>query len=143
MRLMREHSLLAPHRVGHPQGPKAHERGITTDRINEMWGTDMTATWTEGERQAAVFVAVDHCSAQCVGIHGPKHGTRFEALEPIRPGVRELYGAFSSNVSDSLVLRHDHGSQYVSQLLYEEMRFIGMNPNVANVEDAADPRHRG
>jgi hypothetical protein len=31
-----------------------------------MWGTDLTSVMT-GEGQAAVFVAVDHCSAECVG----------------------------------------------------------------------------
>jgi putative transposase len=33
-----------------------------------MWGTDLTSVMT-GEGQAAVFIAVDHCSAECVGIH--------------------------------------------------------------------------
>jgi hypothetical protein len=34
-----------------------------------MWGTDMTAALTVEDGQVAVFVAVDHCSATCVGIH--------------------------------------------------------------------------
>ena len=48
-----------------------------------MWGTDLTAVIT-GEGQAAVFVAVDHCSTECVGIHAARTATRYEALEPIR-----------------------------------------------------------
>jgi putative transposase len=35
--------------------------------VDAMWGTDLTTTWT-GEGQVAVFVAVDHHSAECVGI---------------------------------------------------------------------------
>jgi hypothetical protein len=31
-RLMREHGLQAPHRVGHPHGPKAHDGTIVTER---------------------------------------------------------------------------------------------------------------
>src|SRR3954454_5964206 len=49
------------------------------------WGTDLTSVVT-GEGQAAVFVAVDHRSAGCVGIHASHRADRFEALEPLRQG---------------------------------------------------------
>ncbi len=49
-----------------------------------MWGTDMTTTVTTEEGNASVFVAIDHYSCECVGIHASRRGTRFEALEPIR-----------------------------------------------------------
>jgi len=52
-----------------------------------MWGVDLTAAWT-AEGPAAVFIAVDHSSAECVGIRAAARATRFEALEPIRQGVR-------------------------------------------------------
>src|SRR3954454_18888007 len=68
LRLMRAHGLLAPRRAGRPRGSKAHDGTITTERVDLMWGTDLTSVVT-GEGQAAVFVAVDHCSAECVGIH--------------------------------------------------------------------------
>jgi len=68
LRLMREHHLLAPGRVGSPRGPRSHDGTIVPDTIDTMWGTDLTATFT-GEGPAAVFIAVDHCSAECVGIH--------------------------------------------------------------------------
>ena len=38
-RLMREHGLQAPQRVGHPHGPKAHDGTIITEEPDEMWGT--------------------------------------------------------------------------------------------------------
>src|SRR3982750_4677496 len=65
--LMRAHGLLAPQRARRPRDSKAHDGTITTDRVDLMWGTDLTSVVT-GEGQAAVFVAVDHCSAECVGI---------------------------------------------------------------------------
>ena len=89
---MREHALQAPHRVGQAHGPKAHDGTITTEAPDVMWGTDMTATVTVGEGAAFVFVAVDHCTTECVGLHAAKRGSRFEALEPIRQGVRERFG---------------------------------------------------
>src|SRR5215208_883366 len=83
LRLMRANNLLAPSRVGAPRGPRNHDGTIIPDTVDTMWGTDLTTTLT-GEGQVAVFVAVDHYSAECVGIHAARRATRFEALEPIR-----------------------------------------------------------
>src|SRR4051794_35953835 len=74
LRLMRAHGLLAPRRAGRPRGSEAHDGTITTERVDLMWGTDLTSVVT-GEGQAAVFVAVDHCSAECVGITLPSTRT--------------------------------------------------------------------
>ncbi len=84
-RLMRRHGLLAPSRVGSPRGPRPHDGTTIPETIDTMWGTDLTTTAT-GEGQAAVLVAVDHCSAECVGIHAARHASRFEAPEPLRQG---------------------------------------------------------
>jgi hypothetical protein len=43
-----------------------------------------------GEGQVAVFVAVDHGSAECVGIHAARRATRFEDQGPIRQGAELL-----------------------------------------------------
>jgi putative transposase len=59
LRLMREHGLLAHQRAGRPHGPRAHDGTIITERVDVMWGTDLTSVMT-GEGQAAVFIAVDH-----------------------------------------------------------------------------------
>ena len=83
-RLMREHHLQAPHRAGHAHGPATPDGTITTAAPDVMWGTDMTTTVTVGEGPASVFVAVDHCTTECIGLHAAKRGNRFEALEPIR-----------------------------------------------------------
>jgi putative transposase len=87
LRLTREHGLQAPGRVGRPHGPKAHDGTIRTERVDEMWGTDLTSTMT-GENQASILVTVDRASAECLGIHAARRATRFEALEPLRQGVR-------------------------------------------------------
>ena len=72
---------------------------ITTTAPDVMWGTDMTATVTVGEGAACVFVAVDHCTTECIGLHAAKSGSRFEALEPIRQGVRERCGGIGEGVA--------------------------------------------
>ena len=125
LRLMREHDLLAPSRVGAPRGPRNHDGTIIPDAVDIMWGTDMTTTWT-GEGQAAVFVAIDHHSAGCVGVHAARRGTRFEALEPLRQGVRQHFGGFAKDIAAGLALRHDHGSQYMSDTFQGELTFLGI-----------------
>ncbi len=90
-----------------------------------MWGTDLAATWT-GERQVAVVIAVDHCSAECVGIHASKRATRFEALEPTRRAVRDRFGVFAKDAAKGLKLRHDHGSQYAAHDFQAEIAFLGI-----------------
>jgi putative transposase len=125
LRLMREHGLLAHQRPGAPRGPRSHDGTITTERVDVMWGTDLTSVMT-GEGQAAVFVAVDHCSTECVGIHASRSATRFEALEPIRQGVRQRFGGFDRQIAAGLAVRHDHGSQYVAQDFQKELAFLGI-----------------
>jgi transposase InsO family protein len=134
LRLTREHGLLAHQRAGRPHGPKAHDGTITTERVDTMWGTDMTAVMT-GEGQAAVFIAVDHCSAECLGIHASRDANRFEALEPVRQAVRRCHGSFGRDVAAGLRLRHDHGSQHVSHDFQVEIRFLGMESSPAFVRE--------
>ena len=134
-RVMRENNLLAPQRAGNPHGPKAHDGTITMDVPNEVWGTDMTTTVTTKEGKAAVFVAVDHFNAECVGIHASKSATRFEALEPIRQGVREYFGSFTQSIAEGLKIRHDHGSQYMSDEFQEEIDFLGMTSSPSFVRE--------
>jgi putative transposase len=94
LRLMREHDLLAPSRTGSPRGPRNHDGTIIPDTVDTLWGTDMTTGWTS-EGPAAVFVAVDHHSAECVGIHASRQATRFEALEPLRQGCASTLAALA------------------------------------------------
>jgi transposase InsO family protein len=132
LRLMRATNLLAPSRVGAPRGPRNHDGTIIPATVDTMWGTDLTTTII-GEGQVAVFVAVDHCSAECVGIHAARRATRFEALEPIRQGVRRCFGAFAKEIARGLAVRHDHGSQYMSNAFQQELAFLGIESSPAFV----------
>ena len=134
-RLMREHRLQAPHRAGDAHGPKAHDRTIIPERPNQMWGTDLTGTVTVRDGSVGVFVAVDHHTAECVGIHAAISCTRFEALEPIRQGVRDFCGGFAENAAAGIDLRHDHGSQYLADDFQTEIRFLGFTSSPAFVRE--------
>jgi transposase InsO family protein len=134
LRVMREQDLLAPTRLGRAHGPKAHDGTIVTERPDELWGTDLTGTLT-GEGHAAIFFVIDHCTAECLGIHAARRGTRFEALEPLRQAVRHRHGAFADDVAVGVALRHDHGSQFVSHAYQAEVRFLGIESSPAYVRE--------
>lgn len=126
LRLMREHGLLAPRRVGSARGPRAHDGVIRTAAPDIMWGTDFTTTLTLCEGQAAVFVAVDHCTCELVGVHAAARATRWEALEPVKQGVREHFGSVSLKAAQGLQLRHDNGTQYLADDFQNEIEFLGI-----------------
>jgi putative transposase len=132
-RLMREHQLLSPHRQPLAVRSHPHDGVIVTDQPDRMWGTDATATVTIAEGAVTIFAAIDHCTAECVGIHAVKKATRFEALEPVRQGVRERFGVFSQDSATGLQLRHDHGSVYMSDDFQNEIRFLGIDSSPAFV----------
>ncbi len=125
LRRMRAPGALAPQRQGQPHGPPAHARAISTGRVDTLGGTEMTAPCTRAEGQVAICSAVDHGSAAWVGIHAATHGPRFEALEPMRPGVRPHLGAFDTEVAHGLLRRHEHGSQELSRGFQDERTFLG------------------
>ncbi len=133
LRLLREHQLLSPARQPEPARGNPHAGTIVADAPNQMWGTDATATFTEAEGTVTIFAAIDHCTAECTGLHAVKKATRFEALEPIRQGVQEYLGGFAAGSAKGLRLRHDHGSVYMSDDFQNEIRFLGIEPSPAFV----------
>ena len=142
---MRAHGLSADAGRLTPRGPRHHDGTIIPDTVDRMWGADMTASVTTEQGQVAFgrlarphrghgppsLVAVDYCSAECVGIHAALRGTRHEALEPVRQGVRAHFGAVGEGVASGLSLRHDHGSQYMSHDFQAEIRWLGAASSAA------------
>jgi transposase InsO family protein len=62
-----------------------------------------------------------------------KRATRYEALEPVRQGVRRCFGRIAENVAAGLTVRHDHGSQYLSAAFQAELAFLGLESSPAFV----------
>jgi putative transposase len=86
-------------------------------------------------RGLSVFVAVDHCTTECIGLHASRRGSRFEALEPIRQGVREHFGGFAQGIAHGLRLRHDHGSNYLADDFQQEVAFLGIESSPSFVRE--------
>ena len=133
LRWMCEAELLAPARGPQRVSVNPHAGTIVTEEPNPMWGTDLTATVTIEEGPVGVFVALDPCNAECVGIPAAKPATRLEVLEPLRQAVREVFGGFTAGVAAGIQLRHDHGSRYRSDDFQAEIRFLGMESSPAFV----------
>ena len=124
-RVMKENNLLAPQRpVQRDTHP--HDGTIVTEKVDEVWGTDMTQTITTREGRAYVFVVIDHCSGEFIGTHASSSASRWEALEPVRQGVTHHFADVGPNVAKGLTLRHDHGSNYMSEDFQNEIECFGI-----------------
>jgi putative transposase len=134
LRIMRENRLLSPYR-GRQGKPLAHAGTIGTEAPNLMWGTDGTKVFTLDDGWVWVFTAVEHWNAECVGWHVTKQGTRYAALEPISQGLAHIYGPVAADAARGLRLRMDHGSQYLSDHFVNQVRFWGIKPSFAAVEE--------
>ena len=123
LRLMRKAGSLAPSRQIRVLWPRSHEGTIVTQRPDEMWGTDATSAWTTREGHVTIFVAVDRCTAEGVGIHAAKIGcsdrfirTRkeqllwvrtFETVEELRLALHAWRKIYNERW---LIERHGHRS---------------------------------
>jgi transposase InsO family protein len=122
---MREHHLQAPRRGGNAHGPRP-----TTARSRPRAGHDV------GHRH-------DHHRHHRRG-PGPRlrgggslhlrvrRAARRQGRQPVRgPGAaaagrREHFGRFEAKAAEGLAIRHDHGSNYLSDDFQRELRFLGM-----------------
>ncbi len=134
LRIMRENRLLSPYRCRKATGEK-HTGTITTEAPNVRWGTDGTRILTVEDGYVWLFSAVEHWSAECVGWHVVKRGTRYAALEPIAMALTAIYGGVRAGVARGLSLRMDHGTQYLSDHFLKQVRFWGIQPSFAVVSE--------
>ena len=92
-------------------------RAATTTITTERPDADATACLTTREGNATVFIAVDHCTQECVGTM---------RLVPARASRRWSRCARGCGSTPGTNLRHDHGSQYLSDHFQGELSFLGI-----------------
>lgn len=134
LRVMRENDLLSPYRARQADD-SAHDRTITTDAPNEMWGTDGTQVMTVEDGHVWVFSAVEHWNAECVGMYVCKRGTRFNAVQPVLEGVGSIFGSVERGIAQGLSLRLDHGSANCSEHFQHEINRLGIAPSFSFIEE--------
>jgi putative transposase len=139
LRLMREHTLLSPHRA-RIRPEMSHERHIITEAPNVVWATDATQVTTVQDGKVWLFGVAEHWNAELLGWHVAKHGTRYEAIQALGMAVRQQFGHLAAGVARGLSLRHDHGSNFMADAFQKQVRFWGMAPSYAFV---AEPETNG
>lgn len=132
LRLMREHSLLSPHRA-RTRADTPHDRHIITDAPNVMWATDATQIATVQDGKVWLFGVIEHWNAELLGWNVAKRGTRFEALQAVSMAVRQQFGHLGASAARGLALRHDHGSNFMADHFQKQIRFWGISPSYAFV----------
>lgn len=132
LRLMRLHQLLSPHRTAKTMA-KAHDGRITTDAPNVRWATDGAKIWTSDDGWLWLFLAIEHWNGECLGHHVCKRGDRFAAYEPVAQAISYVFGSSSADAARGVELRHDHGSQYLTDYFQGQSRYHGFTPSFAFV----------
>ena len=132
LRLMREHALLSPHRT-RTRPEATHERHIITEAPNVMWATDATQIPTVQDGKVWLFGVAEHWNAELLGWHVAKRGTRFEAIQAVGMAVCQQFGHLDAGAARGLALRHDHGSNFMSDDFLKQVKFWGMAPSYAFV----------
>ncbi len=133
LRVIRENNLPSPYR-GRRGNPALHRGEIVTQAPNLMWGTDGARVFTLDDGWGWLFVAVEHWNAECVGWHVCKQGTRFAALEPISQGLMSTVASVAAEAGRGLSLRMDHGTQYLSDHFRNQLKYWGISPSFAFIE---------
>ena len=126
---MRENGLCAKPCQGAAHGPRAHDGTIIPDNIDERprdvghrhdrHPPEHRASGRGPCRGRSLFGGLRGHSCSHPG------GTRFEALQPIRQGVRDCFGACATDVAAGLTIRHDNGSQYIGHDFRNEIAWLG------------------
>ena len=132
LRLMRAHHLLSPHRVASVPA-KAHDGRIVTDAPNVRWATDGAKVWTIDDGWLWLFTTIEHWNAECLGHHVCKRGDRFGAYEPVAQALTHVFGTSAAGAARGVELRHDHGSQYLTDYFHGQSSFHGFTPSFAFV----------
>lgn len=132
LRIMRENRLLSPHRTCKPVSE--HDGEIITHEPGLMWGTDGSEVLTVDQGLVWIFVVLEHFNSECLGWHVSKSGNRFQALEPLSMAISEIYGGVDFGAARGLQLRMDHGSQYTSDDFRNQIKFWGIAPSYAFIE---------
>ena len=132
LRLMREHTLLSPHRT-RPHREVTHDRHIITEAPNVMWATDATQIVTVQDGKIWLFGVIEHWNAEVLGWNVVKCGNRYAAAEAVGMAVRTAFGRIGPGVAHGLALRHDHGSAFLSEHFDRQIRFWGITPSYAFV----------
>src|SRR6266511_2001923 len=74
-------------------------------------------------------------STEGLGWHVAKHGNRYAAAEALALAVSQVFGSVHPDAARGVLLRHDHGSPFMSEHFQNHLTFFGMAPSFAFVRE--------
>ncbi len=123
--IMRDNNLLSPYRSENGE-KKSHDGRITTDAPNIMWGTDAAKVFTVEDGWVWFFGVIEHWNAECLGWHVTKKGNRFAAIEALTQAVENTFTSTCQGIARGVLLRVDHGSQFLSEGFVNQAHYWGL-----------------
>ena len=96
---------------------------------NLRWATHGAKIWTAEDGWVWLFDLVEHWNGKCRGWHVGKTGDRCAAWEPL---AQSLDGV--PHAARGIELRHDHGSQYLTDFFQVNVRCHGFATSFALLE---------
>src|SRR5213594_878270 len=114
-------------------GPQSHRirkpRATSFANSPNTWRTPCRRGSSAAQR-SPIFAVCQPTGSQTetlpAGWHTAKIGDRWAALEPLRQGVRHMFGRFAKDVARGLRIRCDWGPQYIADAWINEVKWLGM-----------------
>ena len=100
-----------------------------------MWGADGAVIPTVNDGNVTLFIVAEHWNAEGLGWHVAKHGNRYAGAEALALAVGQVFGSVRADAAREVLLRHDHGSPFMSEHFQNQLRFFGMAPSFAFVRE--------
>jgi putative transposase len=94
-------------------------------------GADGAMIPTVEDGNVTLFIVAEHWNAEGLGWHVAKHGNRYAAAEALALAIKQVFGSVRADVARGVLLRHDHGSPFMSEHFQNQLTFFGMTPSVA------------
>ena len=116
-----------------PRPANDHDGAITTEAPNVMWGADGAVIPTVKDGSVTLFIIAEHWNAEGLGWHVAKQGNRYAAAAALALAVGQVFGSVRADAARGVVVRHDHGSPFMSGHFQNQLRFFGMAPSFAFV----------
>ena len=130
---MRENNLLSPHRCRR-RGGNPHVGEIITHAPNLMWGTDGVRVFTVDDGWGWIFTASSIGTPSASAGMCASEATASPPFSRSPWGLRGCMPRPSAGAARGLALRMDHGSQYLSDHFTNQIKFWGIQPSYAFVE---------
>ena len=98
-------------------------------------GADGAVIPTVNDGNVTLFIVAEHWNAEGLGWHVAKHGNRYAGAEALALAVGQVFGSVRADAAREVLLRHDHGSPFMSEHFQNQLRFFGMAPSFAFVRE--------